>query len=127
MLSGSIRLGTLMQESMRWPYGKCDRILVPSEATARTLIKGKINPAKIQIWRRGVSTEQFTPDKQSLELRRQWGVHDERPALIYVGRVSKEKGLGELRTPCRSAAQVANRSPIHHRGRRSDASRARRR
>jgi glycosyltransferase involved in cell wall biosynthesis len=96
VLSGSIRLGTLMQEYMRWPYGKCDRILVPSEATQHTLIKGKINAAKVRIWRRGVSTERFTPAKRSLELRRQWGVHDERPALIYVGRVSKEKGLGEL-------------------------------
>ena len=48
LLSGSIRLGTLMQEYMRWPYGKCDRILVPSEATQRTLIKGKINAAKIR-------------------------------------------------------------------------------
>ena len=73
VLSGSIRLGTLMQEYMRWPYGKCDRILVPSEATQRTLINGKMNAAKIKIWRRGVSTERFTPDKRSLELRRQWG------------------------------------------------------
>ena len=41
VLSGSVRLGMLMQEYMRWPYGKCDRVLVPSEATQRTLIKAQ--------------------------------------------------------------------------------------
>ena len=33
LLSGSVRLGTLMREYMRWMYGHCSHVLVPSEAT----------------------------------------------------------------------------------------------
>src|SRR5262245_56649834 len=93
LLSGSPRLGRFMQEYMRWPYGKCVRILAPSEATRDTLVQSKIDPAKIGIWRRGVSTERFTPAKRSAELRRHWRLSEGQLALLYVGRVSKEKGL----------------------------------
>jgi glycosyltransferase involved in cell wall biosynthesis len=71
-------------------------VLAPSEATRQTLIRGRIDPSKIGIWRRGVSTERFTPAKRSAELRRGWGVTDGQLALLYVGRVSKEKGLDLL-------------------------------
>src|ERR1700676_4288422 len=61
VLSGSSRLGDLMQLYMRWPYGKCDRVFVPSEATRKTLLRGKIDPSKIDVWRRGVATTRFDP------------------------------------------------------------------
>jgi glycosyltransferase involved in cell wall biosynthesis len=100
-----------MQEYLRWPYGKCRRILAPSEATRDTLVRSKVNPAKIRIWRRGVSTDRFTPAKRSDELRRQWGVGHERLALLYVGRVSREKGL-DLLPPL---SERLRRSRIDHR------------
>jgi glycosyltransferase involved in cell wall biosynthesis len=93
LLSGSEWLATAMQEYMRWPYGKCERVFVPSEATRDTLIRGKIDPQKIEIWRRGVSTTRFDPARRSSALRDHWGVSDDRPAVLYVGRLSKEKGL----------------------------------
>jgi glycosyltransferase involved in cell wall biosynthesis len=96
VLSGSARLGGLMREYMRWPYGKCSRILVPSEHTRHTLIDAKFTPSKLQVWPRGVDTALFTPAKRSKALRDVWHVSDRRPALLYVGRVSREKGLGLL-------------------------------
>jgi glycosyltransferase involved in cell wall biosynthesis len=93
LLSGSERLGNLMREYQRWPYGKCERILVPSTATRDLLIAAKIRAEKIRLWTRGVDTEQFTPARRSAALREAWGVSDARPALIYVGRLSREKGL----------------------------------
>jgi glycosyltransferase involved in cell wall biosynthesis len=93
LLSGSERLGNLMREYQRWPYGKCERILVPSTATRDLLIAAKIRAEKIRLWTRGVDTDQFTPAKRSAALRETWGVSDARPALIYVGRLSREKGL----------------------------------
>jgi glycosyltransferase involved in cell wall biosynthesis len=92
-LSGSRWLGTLMREYMRWPYGKCVRILAPSEHTRRLLIESKADPAKIDLWPRGVDTSLFSPSKRSTTLRNSWHVSDRRPALLYVGRVSKEKQL----------------------------------
>jgi glycosyltransferase involved in cell wall biosynthesis len=93
LLSGSARLGQLMREYQRWPYGKCERILVPSIATRELLVAAKIRAEKIQLWTRGVDTDLFAPARRSAALREAWGVTDGRPALIYVGRLSREKGL----------------------------------
>ena len=96
LLSGSASLGRLMQQYMRWPYGRCQHILVPSLATRETMVKTKIDPSKISLWQRGVCTDVFTPAKRSAALRRQWDSEDGQLVLLYVGRVSKEKGLDLL-------------------------------
>ena len=93
LLSGSPRLGALMREYMRWPYGKCARVLVPSEHTRQLLIDAKGDSRRIRVWSRGVDTTLFSPAKRSARLREAWHVEDRRPALLYVGRVSREKGL----------------------------------
>lgn len=95
-LSGSRCLGALMAQYLRWPYGKCRQILAPSEATRDVLIRGRMNPGKIRIWERGVSTSRFDPAKRSQALREQWGVSEHRPAVLYAGRISREKGLADL-------------------------------
>jgi glycosyltransferase involved in cell wall biosynthesis len=51
---------------------------------------------RIGIWRRGVDSACFHPGRRSDALRRRWGVSEARPALLYVGRVSREKGLDLL-------------------------------
>jgi glycosyltransferase involved in cell wall biosynthesis len=96
LLSGSPWLGRMMQKYMRWPYGKCERVFAPSEATRDMLIRARFNPAKIDIWRRGVSATRFDPAKRSSALRERWSVTSRRPALLYVGRLSPEKGLSML-------------------------------
>jgi glycosyltransferase involved in cell wall biosynthesis len=96
LLSGSSRLGSLMREYMRWPYGRCARVLVPSDHTRQLLISAKSNPDRIDVWPRGVDTTLFSPARRSSALRAQWHVSDRRPALLYVGRVSREKGLLNL-------------------------------
>ena len=93
LLSGSARLGALMREYMRWPYGKCVKILAPSSHTRRLLIDAKADPNKVDLWPRGVDTVLFSPAKRSPAMRDSWHVSDRRPALLYVGRVSKEKQL----------------------------------
>jgi glycosyltransferase involved in cell wall biosynthesis len=92
-LSGSTRLGSLMREYMRWPYGKCVKILAPSSHTRGLLIGAKADPAKVDLWQRGVDAVLFSPAKRSASLRDSWHVSNRRPALLYVGRVSKEKQL----------------------------------
>jgi glycosyltransferase involved in cell wall biosynthesis len=96
LLSGSPRLGALMREYMRWPYGRCARVLVPSEHTRQLLIAAKSGPDRIDVWPRGVDTALFSPARRSAALRETWQVSDRRPALLYVGRVSREKGLLHL-------------------------------
>jgi glycosyltransferase involved in cell wall biosynthesis len=96
LLSGSPRLGRLMGRFLRWPYGRCSRILAPSEDTRRLLIRGRSDPERIGIWVRGVDDAAFSPVHRSESLRQAWGVSDARPAVLYVGRVSREKGLALL-------------------------------
>lgn len=96
ILSGSKALGTLMRRFLRWPYGRCDRVLVPSEATRQLLIGDRGIADRIGIWTRGVDTNAFSPARRSAALRAAWGVSHERPAVLYVGRVSREKGLDAL-------------------------------
>jgi glycosyltransferase involved in cell wall biosynthesis len=96
ILSGSPRLGAAMRRFMRWPYGRCARVLAPSEATRRLLMRTGDDGDRIGIWRRGVDSACFHPGRRSDALRRRWGVSDARPALLYVGRISREKGLDLL-------------------------------
>jgi glycosyltransferase involved in cell wall biosynthesis len=95
-LSGSPRLGALMREYLRWPYGRCARVLVPSESTRALLIGAKIRAEKIAVWPRGVDTQTFAPSHRSVSLRERWGASGMKPAVLYVGRISKEKGLDLL-------------------------------
>jgi glycosyltransferase involved in cell wall biosynthesis len=111
VLSGSSRLGDLMDRYMRWPYRKCEHVFVPSEATRAMLAGGAVDPRRISIWRRGVSTTLFHPDRRSSWLRAQWGADDHRPVLLYVGRVSREKNLSMLGplTRCLQQQRIAHR------------------
>jgi glycosyltransferase involved in cell wall biosynthesis len=75
------------------------------------LIDARIDPDKIGIWRRGVSAERFTPLKRSASLRERWQVSDACPALLYAGRLSREKGLSTIVSTGRALEQ----SGIPHR------------
>ena len=102
---------------MRWFYSHCERILAPSDSTRDMLGSRGLERSRIDIWRRGVSTVRFDPAKRSAALREQWGVSDDRPAIIYVGRVSKEKGLQMLK-PFSRFLEYAGRLASRHRRRR---------
>ncbi|NOT46084.1 MAG: glycosyltransferase family 1 protein [Acidobacteria bacterium] len=96
LLSGSPRLGALMREYMRWPYGRCAQVLAPSDATRRLLEGARGEGARVRVWPRGVDADLFAPARRSERLRERWHVSPARPALLYVGRVSREKGLDLL-------------------------------
>ena len=96
ILTGSSRLGQLMNRYMRWLYGGCAQILAPSEDTRRRLAEAGWEPGRIAIWPRGVDTDVFSPDRRSSALRERWRVCERRPAILYAGRLSREKGLALL-------------------------------
>jgi glycosyltransferase involved in cell wall biosynthesis len=50
----------------------------------------------VTVWPRGVDTQTFAPAHRSVSLRERWGVSGARPAILYVGRIAKEKGLDLL-------------------------------
>ena len=91
----SPRLGRLIGRCMCWPYRKCGRLLVPSHYT-RTRLEPDMDELKIEVWPPGVDTALFTPERRSWRLRDAWHVSEKRPAILYVGRISREKGLAVL-------------------------------
>jgi glycosyltransferase involved in cell wall biosynthesis len=91
--SRSRRLGGALDAYMRWFYEACASVLVPSQATADQLSTQGYRASRLGIWPRGVDTDRFSPDRRSSALRRAWRVDERRPAILYAGRLSSEKGL----------------------------------
>ena len=95
-LSGSARLGRCMGLYLRWMYEQCRTILVPSESVRAMLMARGLDADRLAVWPRGVDTDLFHPARRSDRWREQWRVSDRRPALLYVGRLAREKGLLRL-------------------------------
>lgn len=54
---------------------------------------------RVALWQRGIDTEVFHPARASREMRRHLSQgHPDSPLLLYVGRLSPEKNIEELRT-----------------------------
>jgi glycosyltransferase involved in cell wall biosynthesis len=83
-----------------WPlirsvHNLASRNLAPSRFTCDELRQHGVE--SVGLWRGGVDTERFHPDKRSLEMRmRLTDGRPDRPVMLYVGRVSPEKNLGVL-------------------------------
>lgn len=96
VLSGWPWLGRLMDRYLRWMYGRCSCTLVPSKATRDLMTSSGARPQRLAIWPRGVDTTLFTPARRSDALRARWRIPPDGRVLLYVGRVSREKGLEML-------------------------------
>lgn len=96
---------------MKWLYGPCDPVLVPSGAT-RDLLRGNgYRAERLRLWSRGVDAQRFGPFRSSAALRDEWHVDERRPAILYAGRLSREKGLA-LVAPIQ---QLLDRHRVAHR------------
>jgi glycosyltransferase involved in cell wall biosynthesis len=96
LLSGRPALGKFMRRYMRWLYARCGQVLVPSAATRDLLIDAGTPADRIGVWGRGVDTDLFQPDRRSVWQRAEWRAGPSRPVVLYVGRVSAEKGVRRL-------------------------------
>jgi glycosyltransferase involved in cell wall biosynthesis len=96
ILSGSARLGRWMHRYLRWPYRRCRIVLVPSAATRAALAPEVLPPEQLIIWPRGVDAVLFEPARRSSALRASWRCDHDHPALLYAGRLSREKGIDLL-------------------------------
>ena len=87
---------TQMDSYIRWLYGRCERVLVPSHDSSERLGAAGWDSTRLAVWPRGVDSRVFAPERRSESLRDRWGVSDKRPAVLYAGRLSREKGLSLL-------------------------------
>jgi len=89
-------LETLTWNYMHWFYAEMDLVYVNSEHYRRAWADRGIPPGKIKILPRGLDTDLFHPTRRSEKFRAKHGITHEDTALLYVGRVSKEKDLDVL-------------------------------
>jgi glycosyltransferase involved in cell wall biosynthesis len=92
-VSGSARLGRLIDDYAHWLYASSRVLLVPSQAARTALERQGYRPDQLRVWPRGVDTRQYTPARASGRLRSRWGVDDRRFAILCAGRLSADRGL----------------------------------
>jgi phosphatidylinositol alpha 1,6-mannosyltransferase len=94
---------------IRWFYGRCRHVYVPSISMLETLRARGIT-AELRLWGRGVDTRRFAPERRSMSWRRRLGVGDEQPLIGFVARLRWEKGLSTL---AGVLERLAERCPEH--------------
>lgn len=84
-------LKSLAARFLRHVHNRTSRTLTPSRSTAEQLrVMGVKN---VGVLGRGVNTELFHPKRRDETLRAEWGVADDAPVALFVGRIAAEKNL----------------------------------
>jgi glycosyltransferase involved in cell wall biosynthesis len=84
----------LAQTALRWMrrfHNGADATLVPTRELQQFLQENGFND--VVLLPRAVDTKLFDPARRDAALRAQWGVGEDGPVAIYVGRIAPEKNL----------------------------------
>ena len=77
-------------------HSQTDRTLAPSTAACLDLHLAGV--PEVYLWRRGVNTELFNPNKRSATLRDTWKNGDQSKIIVgFVGRLAQEKRVSDLK------------------------------
>lgn len=93
-LTGDAFVAEIVEVAVREFYERCSAVVVPSQATALALRNRGYRIQNFEIVKNGVDGELFNPLKRENDPREALGVN--KTLLLYVGRVSREKGLEGL-------------------------------
>lgn len=92
---------------MRWLYGQCSHVYVPTLSMAEELKKHGIEKG-LRIWSRGVDLNKFSPEKRNGVWRKEHGFEKDDIIVSYVSRLVWEK---EPMTFARSVELAARSNP----------------
>lgn len=92
-LTGDRLAAELMRGAVGWFYRQARIVFSPSTSADDTLIELGVPADRIVRFTRGIDVEAFTPARRSWLSRRRVGGDTQ---ILYVGRISKEKGLTTL-------------------------------
>ena len=109
ILSGDALVGEIVEILVREFYERCSTVAVPSSATATDLRERGYKIPRIEVLQNGVDTALFQPGRRDEATRQR--LAGDRTILLYVGRVSREKGLSELANGYRALRQ--RRDDVH--------------
>jgi starch synthase len=90
-LGGGYRLSSFCE---RTALEAADAIIAVSQGSRRDILQAypAIDPARVNVVLNGIDAEQYAPDP-SLDALRRYGVDPERPAVVFVGRITRQKGV----------------------------------
>ncbi|MFZ0089481.1 MAG: glycogen synthase [Solirubrobacteraceae bacterium] len=71
-----------------------DAVIAVSEGSKRDILDcyPAIDPSRVHVVYNGIDTDQYAPD-EGTEVLRRFGVDPERPAVVFVGRITRQKGV----------------------------------
>jgi len=92
-LTGDHLLKETLWAYVRFFFDQCDLVFSPSEATRLELVEHRLK-SRLEPFPQGVDCELFDPGRRDETLRRELG--DGKRVLLWVGRLSPEKGLDAL-------------------------------
>jgi starch synthase len=80
-----------------------DAIIAVSRGSREDMLRAypAIDPERVTVIYNGIDTEQYRPDPNSDVLKR-YGVDPERPSVVFVGRITRQKGVAHLLEAARS-------------------------
>jgi teichuronic acid biosynthesis glycosyltransferase TuaC len=82
--------------NVRWALRRCDRVIAVSRALADSVAALGVPTRRIDVIRNGVDATLFRPRDRADSRGKLGFPGDERPWLLYVGRVEERKGVLEL-------------------------------
>jgi glycosyltransferase involved in cell wall biosynthesis len=95
--------GTIERYLQRF-YGRCDKVLAPNGPMAEMLVADGVDAARIAIWSRGVDRAKFDPNRRSQAWRAAHGIAEDDLAVLFFGRLVREKGIADFAAAFRRAA-----------------------
>jgi len=86
----------------RTAYEAADAVIAVSEGMARDVLAAypALDPARVHVVHNGVDTDFYAPDAGTEVLQR-YGVDPGTPSVLYVGRITRQKGLPHLLSAAR--------------------------
>lgn len=93
--------GPAVERMLRWMSSQAVATLCPTERVRAELeSRGHV---RLEVWGRGVNTALFNPSRASMDMRvRMSGGEPQKPLVIYVGRLAREKRLFDLHQAAQS-------------------------
>ena len=77
---------------LRWFYGQCEHVYVPTESMAQELRDQQID-TNLKIWARGIDVEKFNPSYRNQSWRKKVGFSEDDIVVTFVSRLVWEKNL----------------------------------
>jgi len=94
-ITGDENIAAIARHYTGWFYRQADRVVAPSRAAAGSVAALGVDKGSITVLPRGIDSGAFSSTLRDERLWERYGLNGA-PKLLYVGRVSREKGLDLL-------------------------------